>query len=99
VHVSIGKGTVNEISSDLADVEAKLKALTADLHDAYTAQTTAVQSAVDKVKSAVSDLSANPSTSAVKDVATAFGGLATATGNLLSSLSPQCGSSSVSPSP
>jgi len=98
-HVKIGKGTANEIKSDLADVEAKLTALTAQMHGEFQAQTTAVKSALDTLKTAVSNLTAHPSTSTVKGVATAVGGVATAASSLLASLAPQCGSASASPSP
>jgi hypothetical protein len=98
-HVKIGKGTANEIKSDLADVEAKLTALTAQMHGEFQAQTTAVKSALDTLKTAVSNLTAHPSTSTVKGVATAVGGVATAASSLLASLAPQCGSASPSSSP
>ena len=97
-HVKIGKGTASEIKSDLADVEAKLTALTAQVHGEFQAQTTAVKSALDTLKTAVSNLTAHPSTSTVKGVATAVGGVATAASSLLASLAPQCGSASPSPS-
>jgi hypothetical protein len=97
-HVKVGAGTVNEISSDLADVQAKLTALTGELHDSFKAQTSAVQSALDTLKTAVSNLRAQPSASTVKGVTTAIGGVTTAVGSLMSSLGPECGSASASPS-
>lgn len=96
-HVKIGQGTVNEIKSDLANVEAKLTALTAELHDASKPQTSAVNSALDTLKTAVSDFSANPSASTLGGVATAVNGVTTSAGNLLSSLTPQCGATPASP--
>lgn len=96
-HVKIGPGTVNEIKSDLANVEAKLTALTAELHDANKPQTTAVNSALDTLKTAVSDLSAHPSASTLGGVATAVSGVTTSVGNLLTSLAPQCGATLASP--
>ena len=96
-HVKIGQGTVNEIKSDLANVEAKLTALTAELHDANKPQTTAVNSALDTLKTAVSDLSAHPSASTLGGVATAVSGVTTSVGNLLTSLAPQCGATLASP--
>jgi hypothetical protein len=98
-HVKIGKGTVDEIKSDLANVEAKFTALTAELHGEYKAQTDAVRSALDALKTATGDLTAHPSVGTTKGVATALGGVATAVGNLLTSLAPHCGSVSASPSP
>jgi hypothetical protein len=98
-HVKIGKGTADEIKSDLADVEAKLTALTAELHGEFKAQASAVKSALNTLKTAVSDLTDHPSTSTVKGVTTALGGVATAASSLLASLAPQCGSATTSPSP
>ena len=98
-HVKIGKGTADEIKSDLANVEAKLTALTTELHGEFQAQTSAVKSAVGALKTAVSNLTAHPSTSTVKGVATAVGGVATAASSLLASLAPQCGSASASLQP
>lgn len=96
-HVKIGQGTVNEIKSDLANVEAKLTALTAELHDASKPQATAVNSALNTLKTAVSDLSAHPSASTLGGVATAVSGVTTSVGNLLTSLAPQCGATPASP--
>ena len=98
-HVKIGQGTVNEVKSDLADVQEKFTALTAELHGAYSNQTSAVKSALDALKTAVSDLGAQPGTSALRGVATAVGGVTAAVGSLMTSLAPQCGSPSASPSP
>jgi hypothetical protein len=98
-HVKIGQGTVNEIKSDLANVEAKLTALTAELHDANKPQTSAVNSALDTLKTAVSDFSAHPSASTLGGVTTAVSGVTTSVGNLLSSLAPQCGATPASPTP
>jgi hypothetical protein len=97
-HVKIGAGTAEEITADLADVQAKFTALTEELRGSHKTQTDAVKSALDTLKTAVSDLSAHPSTSTVKEVATAVGGVTTAVGNLLTALAPECGSASASPS-
>jgi len=99
LHVRIGKGTVDEIKSDVADVKAKLSALTASAHGQMQAQTSAVKAALDKVEKAVSDMSAHFSASTVKGVATALAGLSSAVGTLLTSLDPQCPNLSASPSP
>jgi len=96
-HVKIGQGTVDEIKSDLANVETKLTALTAELHDANKPQASAVNSALNTLKTAVSDLSAHPSASTLGGVATAVSGVTTSVGNLLTSLAPQCGATPASP--
>jgi hypothetical protein len=98
-HVKPGTGTVSEISSDLAKVQANLTTLKTELHDTFTAQTNAVQSALNTLKTAVSNLRAQPSTSTVTGVATAVGGVTTAVTRLMSSLAPECGFASGSPSP
>jgi hypothetical protein len=99
LHIHISKGTADEIKSDLANVEAKFKALTSELHGEFKAQTNAVKSSLDKLKTAVSDMTAHFSTSTVKGVATAASGVAAAVSSLLASLAPECGSASASPSP
>jgi hypothetical protein len=98
-HVKIGKGTANEIKTDLANVEAKLTALTAEMHGEFQTQTSAVKSALDTLKTAISNFTAHPGTSKAAAVATALGGVATATSNLLASLAPRCGSATASPGP
>jgi ABC-type transporter Mla subunit MlaD len=98
-HVNIGTGTVSEIISDLGDVQAKLTALTAELHDTFKTQTNAVTSALDTLKTAASNLRAHPSASTITSAATAVGGVTAAVSSLLTSLGPRCGSASASPSP
>lgn len=96
-HVKIGAGTVDEIKSDLADVETKLTALTSELHNANQPHASAMKTALDTLMTAVTNLSAHPSASTLSAVATAVGGVTTAAGNLLTSLAPQCGSATASP--
>jgi hypothetical protein len=98
-HVKIGKGTVNDIKSDRANLEAKLTALTAELHGEFKAQTSAVKTALYTLKTATSNLAAHPSASTVTGVAAAISGVAAASSNLLATLAPRCGSASASPSP
>jgi hypothetical protein len=98
-HVNIGTGTVSEIISDLGNVQAKLTALTAELHDTFKTQTNAVTSALDTLKTAASNLRAHPSASTITSAATAVGGVTAAVSSLLTSLGPRCGSASASPSP
>jgi hypothetical protein len=98
-HVKIGKGAADEIKSDVANVEAKFTALTAQLHGEFQAQTSAVKSALDALKTELSNVTAHPSTNTAKAVATALDNVATATRSLLAALAPQCGSASASASP
>lgn len=96
--VSIGKGTADEIRSDLVNVEAKLTALTAEIHGEFKTQTDAMTSALGALKTAVSNLTAHPSTSTVASAVTALGGVTAAASSLLAALAPHCGSASASPS-
>jgi len=96
-HIKNEQGAVNEVKSDLANVESKLNALTAQLHDSLKPQTNAVNSALGTFKTAVSNLGAQPSTSAVTALVAAASGLSTAVRQLLAAL-PQCGTASASPS-
>jgi hypothetical protein len=96
-HVTIGQGTAEEIKSDLVNVEAKLRALTAEVHGEYKAQTGAMTSALAALKTAVSNLTAHPSTSTVAGAVTALGGFTAAASSLLAALAPHCGSASASP--
>ena len=97
MHISNGQGAVNEVKSNLATVETKLNALTAQLHDSLKPQTSAVQSSLATLKTAVSNLGTQPSTSAVTAVVTAAGGLSTAVRNLMAAL-PRCETATASPS-
>jgi hypothetical protein len=97
-HVKIGKGTVGEIMSDVADVQAKLSALIATAKGEWQAQTSALQSALGKFKTALSDLKAHPGTSTISGAVTALGGVSAAAGSLLTAAGPQCGTASPSPS-
>src|SRR5215470_15561139 len=98
-HVRIGKGTVDEIKSDIADVQAKLSALVATAKGEWQAQTSALQSALDKLKTAVSDLKAHPSAGMVPGVVSALRGVSAAGGSLLTAAGSQCPQASASPSP
>jgi len=97
-HVKIGKGTVNEIKSDLANVETKLRAFTATAKGQFQAQTSGLKAALDKFKKTISDLKAHPSVSTVSAAVTALREVSAAAGSLLSAVGPQCGSPSPSPS-
>jgi len=97
-HVKIGRGTVDEIKSDIADVQAKLSALVATAKGEWQAQTSALQSALDKLKTAVSDLKAHPSVSMVSGAVSAVRGVSAAGGSLLTAAGSQCPQASASPS-
>lgn len=96
-HVRIGKGTVDEIKSDVADVQAKLSTLIATAKGEWQAQTSALQSALDKFRTALSDLKDHPSTTTVTGAASALAGVSAAAGSLLTAAGPHCGTASASP--
>ena len=97
-HVTVGKGTVNEIKSDLADVKTKLGAVKTELHGQWQAQVSALEDALAKLQAAVNDLASNFSASTVSGTVSALRGVAAAGSNLLAALSKQCPSASPSPS-
>ena len=97
-HVTVGKGTVNEIKADLADVKAKLGAVKTELHGQWQAQVSALEDSLAKLQAAVSDLASNFSASTVSATVSALRGVAAAGSNLLAALSKQCPSGSPSPS-
>jgi hypothetical protein len=97
-HVSIGPGTGDEIKADVADVKAKLTALTAQAHGELQAQSTALKTALLKLQGAASTLASNPSASAVSEVVAGVREVASSGSSLLAALSEQCPSVSASPS-
>src|SRR6516162_1767954 len=97
-HVTVGKGTVDEIKADLADVKAKLGAVKTELHGQWQAQVSALEDSLAKLQAAVSDLASNFSASTVSATVSALRGVAAAGSNLLAALSQQCPSASPSPS-
>ena len=97
-HVTVGKGTVDEIKADLADVKAKLGAVKAELHGQWQAQVSALEDALAKLQAAVNDLASNFSASTISGTVSALRGVAAAGSNLLAALSKQCPSASPSPS-
>ena len=96
--VKVGTGTASQIRADLNDVEANLTALVNHARGQWQAQTSALQSALTTLKTAVSNLAANPSASAVPGVVTALGGVNTAARNLLAVVNTSCPSASPSSS-
>jgi len=97
-HVTVGKGTVNEIKADLADVKAKLGAVKTELHGQWQAQVGALEDSLAKLQAAVNDLASNFSASTISGTVSALRGVAAAGSNLLAALSRQCPSASPSPS-
>ena len=96
--ISVSKSAVTEIKTNLADVQSKLNALTAQARGQWHAQTSALKDSLDKLKTATSSLAANPGVSTVSDVVTALGGVSTAASNLLAAMSTDCPSASPSAS-
>jgi hypothetical protein len=97
-HVTVGKGTVDEIKGDLAEVKAKLGAVKTEVHGQWQAQIGALEDSLAKLQAAVNDLASNFSASTVSGTVSALRGVAAAGSDLLAALSKQCPSASPSPS-
>jgi hypothetical protein len=97
-HVQVGTGTVSQIRADLSEVQANLTALVNHAHGHWQAQTSALQSTLTTLKTAVSNLAANPGPGTVSGVVTALGGVNTAAQKLLAVVNTSCPSASPSPS-
>jgi hypothetical protein len=97
--VTVGQGMGDEIKSDLADVRSKLNAFTAQAHGQMQSQTSALSAALDKLQTAVSGLTSNPSASTVSATVSALRDVSAAAGSLLSAIGQKCPSVSASASP
>jgi hypothetical protein len=98
-HVQVGQGMGDELKSDLADVKAKLGTFKAQAHGQWQAQTSALSAALDKLQTAVSNLTSNPSASTVSATVSALREVSAAAGSLLSAIGTKCPSVSASASP
>ena len=98
-HVNVGQGMGDEIKSDLADVKAKLNTLTTQAHGQWQTQTSALSASLDKLQTAVSNLTSNPSASTVSATVTALREVSASAGSLLSAIGTKCPSVSASASP
>ena len=98
-HVQVGQGMGDEIKSDLADVKAKLNTLTTQAHGQWQSQTAALSASLDKLQTAVSNLTSNPSASTVSATVSALRGVSSSAGSLLSAIGTKCPSVSASASP
>jgi cell division protein FtsB len=97
-HVTIGKGTVDELKADVADVQAKLSAVRTEAHGQAQAQISAMEASIAKLQSEIKTLTSNFSISAVPGTVSALRDVAASASSLLAALSKQCPSASVSPS-
>jgi hypothetical protein len=95
--VNVGQGMGDEIKSDLADVRAKLNTLTTQAHGRWQSQTSALSAALDKLQTAVSNLTSNPSASTVSATVSALREVSAAAGGLLTAIGKKCPSVSASP--
>jgi len=98
-HVNVGQGMGDEIKSDLADVRAKLNTFKTQAHGQWQSQTSALSAALDKLQTAVSNLTSNPSASTVSATVSALREVSAAAGSLLSAIGQKCPSVSASASP
>ena len=97
-HVTIGKGTADELKADVADVKTKLGAVKTEAHGQAQAQISAMEDSIAKLQSAVKTLTSNFSVSAVSGTVDALRGVAASASSLLGALSKQCPSASASAS-
>lgn len=88
--VTPSAGVVDEIKADLERVQAALKTFAADARGQWGTQVEALQSALDRLKTALGNAVASPGASTAADVATAFGAVGTAARNLLDAVSVDC---------
>jgi hypothetical protein len=96
-HVTIGKGTVDELKADAADVKTKLGAVKTEAHGQAQAQISAMEDSLAKLQSAIKTVTSNFSVSAVSETVSAVQGVAASASSLLGALSKQCPSASASP--
>jgi len=97
-HVTIGRGTADELKADVADVQTKLSAVKTQAHGQAQAQISAMEDSIAKLQSAVKTLTSNFSASAVSGTVSAVRGVAASASSLLGALSKQCPSATASPS-
>jgi hypothetical protein len=97
-HVSVGSGAVNQITANLDEVRTALTTFVNDAHGQYQAQTSALSSALSKLRTSVSDLAAHPGASTASGVVAALAGVSTAGQHLLAAVTPNCPSASPSTS-
>ena len=98
-HLNVGQGMGDEIKSDLADVKAKLNTLITQAHGQWQTQTSALSASLDKLQTAVSNLTSNPSASTVAATVTALREVSSSAGSLLTAIGTQCPPVSASASP
>jgi len=96
--VKVQAGAVSQITADINDVRAALTKLVNDAHGQWQAQTSALSSALDTLKTSVSSLAASPGVSTVSGVVSALGQVNTAAQSLLAAVNTDCPSASSSQS-
>ena len=97
-HVQVGAGTVAQIMADLSDVKAAVTTFADNARGQWQAQTSALNSALAKLKTAASNLAANPGVSTVSGAVAALGDVNTAAQNLLAAVNTRCPAASSTPS-
>jgi hypothetical protein len=97
-HIQVGAGTVAEIMADLNEVKAAVMTFADDARGQWQAQTSALNSALAKLKTAAGNLAANPGVSTVSGAVAALGEVNTAAQNLLAAVNTRCPSASSAPS-
>ena len=98
-HVTVGQGMGDEIKSDLADVKSKLNTLRTQAHGEWQSQTSALSASLDKLQTAVSNLTSNPSASSVSATVSALRDVSAAAGSLFTAIGTKCPDVTASASP
>ena len=96
--IKVQAGAVSQITANINDVKAALTKLVNDARGQFQAQTSALSTALDTLKTAVSSLGASPGVSTVSGVVSALGQVNTAAQSLLAAVNTDCPSASSSPS-
>ena len=89
-HVQVGAGTVAQIMADLSGVKTAVTTFADNARGQWQAQTSALNSALAKLKTAAGNLAANPGVSTVSGAVAALGDVNTAAQNLLAAVNTRC---------
>ena len=89
-HVQVGAGTVAQIMADLTGVKTAVTTFADNARGQWQAQTSALNSALAKLKTAAGNLAANPGVSTVPGAVAALGDVNTAAQNLLAAVNTRC---------
>ena len=90
IQAGAGKGAVDEVKTDLADVKTAATSFASDAKGQWQSQTSSLKSALTSLQTEVQKLAANPSTAGVSSVVTALGQVTTAASQLFAAVGKDC---------